>query len=540
MVRRHSCKVKDPQGNLVKGWRIGPNKTFQAFQWVPKCKYLGTILSYGHFELQTLQFRIGEAKQEIHAVRKFVYNRRVASTKARLRIWQSTVMSTLLSGLPDVGLSKESAAALRSWHAYKTRSVLNQPAHISRVTTTELFAFHSIADPVSLVRARIANRLRKIERRAACAPDITTRPEVLEELRRKLKEIDSLPAPDVHMPESQTCPDCSQCFHTAHGLHTHRARQHPQQITRYVPPAFDRQLHALEGLPQCSACLRKFKQWKGLRDHLLSGACPEPEKLRSVSESATQPVSAEVKQLQQLRGDLEQQARPGLGGYAARPSCRVLNNRCVHCNFWTPDRTKVKSHFRQAHPQKWADLNSATVSICQGLSILLTKGQECPFCGYRTHDRRLHPEQCPVLYQVVSFWLQAQREPHATSTGHSPTPLGTPSRQAEASTAPVSSGPPGGTDPQRQSLGRSAAGALKGVRPLANTGNTCYANAVMQALMSMQNLGCDMADLKSVLTVIAPSLFCGVVSWWVVGFRFGVLTPFPPPCGVVVGVGFRV
>ena len=37
-----------------------------------------------------------------------------------------------------------------------------------------------------------------------------------------------------------------------------------------------------------------------------------------------------------------------------------------------------------------------------------------------------------------------------------------------------------------------------------------------------------------------PSLFCGVVSWWVVGFRFGVLTPFPPPCGVVVGVGFRV
>ena len=92
VVRRHSCKVKDPQGNLVKGWRIGPNKTFQAFQWVPKYKYLGTILSYGHFELQTLQFRIGEAKQEIHAVRKFVYNRRVASTKARLRIWQSTVI----------------------------------------------------------------------------------------------------------------------------------------------------------------------------------------------------------------------------------------------------------------------------------------------------------------------------------------------------------------------------------------------------------------------------------------------------------------
>ena len=28
--------------------------------------------------------------------------------------------------------------------------------------------------------------------------------------------------------------------------------------------------------------------------------------------------------------------------------------------------------------------------------------------------------------------------------------------------------------------------------------------------------------------------------WWVVGFRFSAYPPSPPPCGVVVGVGFRV
>ena len=44
----------------------------QDLQWVSSTKYLGVIISYGHFEMQTIQHRISEAKQKLHLVRKFV------------------------------------------------------------------------------------------------------------------------------------------------------------------------------------------------------------------------------------------------------------------------------------------------------------------------------------------------------------------------------------------------------------------------------------------------------------------------------------
>ena len=119
IISKHSCWVISAKGEKVKGWRLGPNKTFPAFQWVPSSKYLGVMISYGHFELQTLHFRIGEAKQKLHLVRQFVYNRRVASTKARLKVWMSTAQSTLMTGLSDTGLSEDSTKYLRSWYAYK-------------------------------------------------------------------------------------------------------------------------------------------------------------------------------------------------------------------------------------------------------------------------------------------------------------------------------------------------------------------------------------------------------------------------------------
>ena len=166
IIKKHSCWVLDAKGNKVKGWRLGPNKTFPAFQWVAKTKYLGVIISYGHFELQTLQHRIHEANQKLHLVRKFVYNRRVASTKSRLKVWNSTVLSTLQTGLSDTGLTQESARTLHSWHAHKVRSVLNQPAHISRVTTSDLFALHGISDPVQQILKRLKKRLKKLSTKA--------------------------------------------------------------------------------------------------------------------------------------------------------------------------------------------------------------------------------------------------------------------------------------------------------------------------------------------------------------------------------------
>ena len=71
--------------------------------------FLPLKASYGPFEMQTLRFRMAEAKQKLHLVRKFVYNRRIASTVSRLRVWLTVIWPTLSFGLAEVGLSGASA-----------------------------------------------------------------------------------------------------------------------------------------------------------------------------------------------------------------------------------------------------------------------------------------------------------------------------------------------------------------------------------------------------------------------------------------------
>ena len=412
IIKKHSCWVLDSKGNKVKGWRLGPNKSYPAFQWASQAKYLGVIISYGHFEQQTLQRRIQEAKQKLHLVRKFVYNRRVASTKSRMKVWNSTVLSTLLTGLADTGLTQESARTLRSWHAHKVRSVLNQPAHISRVSTSDLFALHGIKDPVRQVRTRMQKRLKKLTIKTNRAPDITTAAPVLQCLRDKIAAIDLLPVPAKDPAQAYVCASCSAVyvFETAHGLHMHVTKQHPTSVRRFIPSTFDRLRHAVDGLPKCAACDTSFKQWKGLRDHLLSGACPAPDKLQSLTNADAQGTAPETRQLAVIRTELLALPRHQLCSYASRPPMTLLNHRCLVCNFWTPDRTKVKSHFRQAHPGDWARLHQATVKLCQTFTTHTIKGQVCPFCSFKVHDRRNHPEQCPVLYQAISQWTSGSRQ----------------------------------------------------------------------------------------------------------------------------------
>ncbi|CAE7795483.1 unnamed protein product, partial [Symbiodinium sp. KB8] len=111
-------------------------------------------------------------------------------------VWNSRVLSTLLTGLADTGLTPESARALRDWHAHKVTSVLNQPAHISRVSTSDLFALHGISDPVQQVLMRLKKRLRKLSAKARRGSDITTSEQVLQCLRDKIAAIEQLPVPD--------------------------------------------------------------------------------------------------------------------------------------------------------------------------------------------------------------------------------------------------------------------------------------------------------------------------------------------------------
>ena len=97
-------------------------------------------MSYGHFEQQTLQHRIQEAKQKLHLVRKFVYKSAGCQYQGASESLELDGSQHSVDGLGrywfDSGVCTHT-----SWMAcHKVRSVLNQPALISRVSTSDLFA----------------------------------------------------------------------------------------------------------------------------------------------------------------------------------------------------------------------------------------------------------------------------------------------------------------------------------------------------------------------------------------------------------------
>ena len=278
MVRQYTAWTKDEAGSKVKLWRMGKTKYFPALQWVSEIKFLGIKAGYGPFEMQTLWFRNSEAKPKLHQVRKCVYNRRVASTMSRHRVWQTVVWLTLSFGLAEVGLSMESARALKAWYAYKIRSVLNKPAHVSRVTTQELFDMYSVEDPISRLEKLQANRHGRLCAQHISVPNITNTDHAVRQSKdnlHQLRQFSSPPQPDAgtDVPEIP-CAHCDKTFASELGLRLHTAKVHPDTVRRFVPRSFDRLKHAIDGVPNCRACQASFKHWPGLTSHLLSGTCP--------------------------------------------------------------------------------------------------------------------------------------------------------------------------------------------------------------------------------------------------------------------------
>ena len=205
---------------------------------------------------------------------------------SRLRVWQSVVWPTLAFGLAEVGLSLESAKSLRAWYALKIRSVLNKPAHVTHVTTSELYEMYSIEDPVVKLERLQSNRLSHLNAQYNLSPSIVCTSEAVQHSQAQLHSLHQF----RQMPETEvvegtpvvSCQDCDRTFTSEQGLRLHCAKQHPENVERYVPERFDRAKHSVDGLPICRACGTQFKEWPGLLSRLLSGACPKPQTLKEL------------------------------------------------------------------------------------------------------------------------------------------------------------------------------------------------------------------------------------------------------------------
>ena len=165
----------------------------------------------------------------------------------------------------------------------------------------------------------------------------------------------------------------------------------------------------------------------------------------------------------------------------------------------------MKSHFRQAHPGDWTRLHQATVKLCQTFTTHTIKGQACPFCSYKVHDRRNHPEQCPVLYQAVSQWTRSRTDLQRQSAGRSPPQQETQSLHryfGKKSSAEAASQSLPEDQPISLSSGTSSSVPRQSCI-LSNTSNACYANSVMQSMLVLCWEGYDLGVFGSLMHILS-------------------------------------
>ena len=557
----------DAQGVKHRAWRIGSTNAQESFPQSSSFKYLGVYVSYGNQEKATLDYRLQEGNAKLQQVRRYVHNRRFSGPKRRLKIWQTTVWATVSAGLVDIGLTAETAQQLRSWYARKIRAVLNKPVHLTGISTKQLYADFGIKDPVQLLLERQSNRVRSLRKRQESQTSPAAQQAAHKDAQPPLSNQNAALLPKAHQyaqevlteyetllaatnAEAETkycCRHCSFQTSTEQGLRIHEAKMHRDKLDRYVPTDFLPE-HSKDGLPTCAACHKHFALWKGLKDHLLSGACTEPETLRRIDAQ-----HSELLEKAGLTESVHPWSREHLTSTAGthtvtqlarQPASKRFVDHCVLCGFWTPDHTKVKSHLHQEHRRIWDALQESTTLQCQKLGTEILKDRPCPYCSKNVTDRRKHPAQCGVLFQILlgdsvlqitrtttgplqSFFKAANSPvPSAAkpkslpSAGTKPSPLDRTAACASpplfsSSLPPLSSPLPLGSRAsvatqeaiRRDSSHDSSFSHSSSLAALAlkNTSNYCYVNAAMQAMLATTTLDPSLRSLQALMSLLSNS-----------------------------------
>ena len=106
--------------------------------WVTKHSYLGTQISYGPIEMQTLKHRIHVGRLTYARLRAFFQRRHAFSLGSRVRLWTSCVRASYVYGLSACGLTPNGVELLERTCITDLRRIARSPSHITHETSEAL------------------------------------------------------------------------------------------------------------------------------------------------------------------------------------------------------------------------------------------------------------------------------------------------------------------------------------------------------------------------------------------------------------------
>ncbi|CAE7573790.1 unnamed protein product [Symbiodinium sp. CCMP2592] len=347
-VHKEYVRKHDQERRLL----LSPRDPSAWVALVPQAEYLGLIISYGAFELQSMRHRIAKANKRRWAMASVLHSRRL-SVGYKLQVWRSCVLSTLTYGLHCCGLSGDQLQEAQRHMMKHVRAVTNNQAHItgdSHATIMDKFG-------VQMMRT----------------PDWMRDESWFHHVSERLSQ-QSEPEPEGIESAVWACPICEESFTTSAALKTHARRSH--NIVDEHKEIFNKARHSKNGLPICKFCDRKFSKWQSLAVHINNNSCPvlivsmvdhedpdfantpaEPPPVLSAEPAPPdQNTTLTICQLPEVLVAVQK----GINAFIPLKAVTTqLLQTCAICGQWVASHRTLKRHYQYSHKDILDTLNTS-------------------------------------------------------------------------------------------------------------------------------------------------------------------------------------
>lgn len=397
-----------------------------------KTKYLGIIISYDNFEMESLRHRLTLMHVGFQRLKRWLTGRHNLSLKRRVQLWKTCVYPILSYGICATGLTHIGIRLAITQMTKMLRMIFQDHSYVTHRTHQQVFQRHHVASPAELLHDTVTGLLASVTQRYAKVDqhdlvrtiswdhlhDILTQLQAIQTSIRATEH----PTP-ADLPEASLTPcfSCTLCeFQTSHAsvFRRHCTISHGLRIFR-TQPALTAS-YAVDGLPECKFCGMVFTTWRTFQHHiergcqvLLGGPAQCTANLRGTTPmlpgDRSRPHASDLG----MRGtrmltptELEHLKTLNFGLRLLRvikrkewhtvadddEACAYLRTRCVLCAQHFTRIQDLQQHYRQQHSDLWEHVPLKA----QQLTNIYSNDPPCGVCGalFRTHT-------CPVWTQIA-------------------------------------------------------------------------------------------------------------------------------------------
>ena len=424
---------------------------------VTKHVYLGVVISFRKFEMDTIKHRLDIAKGQFARL-KPILRCQAVPLKLRLHLWRACLPATLLHGIVATGYPEVGAKLVTTLMVQQIRHIAKSHSMWTHETNRDIMHRLGIVHP-----AQALERALRCQQRADCnLGDALHPPEVQLQWRHMLRaqfeqavssgyssSVARLVPVDSIIHETFVCSECGVQFGTAAALKRHMFLQHmedeQQQARRQAVKEQSLQSHmehAKQGLPWCRHCDKRFNHWPNFHYHINGRCCPV---LRAIYDQA-QPGNTIMLLSEALidnRDIVEMAGHANWLELAADPRVRQNLCHCVECHHRSIRPQYVKRHMLAKHPDLKPDIDK-----CQ-LFVQKSNVSPCKFCGETFQRRDAHLRSCVALFSGAFLYSRLGRALPTTPQAHHVTGAGQPGNEQQGAGAAEAGGSHTGTPATR-------------------------------------------------------------------------------------------